>query len=44
MAQCMESASYQGITQWSVVYDKSNMSLDFYSKRDFDNPLSFDFM
>lgn len=42
MAQCMESASYQGITQWSVVYDKSNMSLDFYSKRDFDNPLSFD--
>lgn len=43
MAQCMESVSYEGETQWSIVYDKINTTMDFYSKRDFDAPLSFDF-
>ena len=43
MAQCLKSVSYEGVTQWSIVYDKSNLTLDFYSKRDFDTPLSFDF-
>lgn len=43
MADCMENVSYAGITQWSIVYDKINMTLDFYSRRDFSEPLSFDF-
>lgn len=43
MARCMESVSYEGETQWSIVYDKRNATLEFYSKRNFDAPLSFDF-
>ena len=43
MADCMEKVSYEGETQWSIVYDKGNTAIDFYLKRDFDNPLSFDF-
>lgn len=43
MADCMESVSYEGETQWSIVYDRRNTTLDFYSKRNFDAPLSFDF-
>ncbi len=43
MAECMESLSYENETQWSIVYDKVNTTLDFYSKRDFDTPLSFKF-
>lgn len=41
MANCLESVSYENETQWSIVYDKINLTLDFYSKRDFDAPLSF---
>lgn len=43
MADCMKSVSYEGETQWSIVYDKQNMTLDFYNRRDFYAPLSFDF-
>ncbi len=43
MADCMENVSYVGITQWSIVYDKENLNMDFYSRRDFSEPLSFDF-
>ena len=43
MAQCMESVSYEKETQWSIVYDKRNLTLDFYSERNFDAPLSFDY-
>lgn len=43
MAACMESVSYENETQWSIVYDKRNTTLDFYSERDFGTPLSFDF-
>ncbi|MBQ7809724.1 MAG: linear amide C-N hydrolase [Clostridia bacterium] len=43
MAECMENVSYEGETQWSIVYDKHNLNLDFYSERNFDAPLSFDF-
>ncbi len=41
MADCMESVSYSGITQWSVVYDIENLELQFYFQRQFDNPLTF---
>ncbi|MDO4419650.1 MAG: carcinine hydrolase/isopenicillin-N N-acyltransferase family protein, partial [Ruminococcus sp.] len=41
MADCLESVSYENETQWSIVYDKINLTLDFYSKRGFDAPLSF---
>ncbi len=43
MADCMESVSYESETQWSIVYDKRNLALEFYSQRNFDVPLSFDF-
>lgn len=43
MADCMESVSYESETQWSIVYDKRNLALEFYSQRNFDAPLSFDF-
>lgn len=43
MAECMESVSYEKETQWSIVYDKNSLTMDFYSKRNFDCPLSFDF-
>lgn len=43
MAGCMESVSYEGETQWSIVYDKANLCMDFYNRRDFEIPLSFDF-
>lgn len=43
MAECMEKVSYANETQWSIVYDKENLNMDFYNRRDYDNPLSFDF-
>ncbi len=43
MAGCMENVSYAGETQWSIVYDKENLTMDFYNRRDFGSPLSFDF-
>ena len=39
----MESVSYAGITQWSIVYDTKNMILDFYWQRDFENSHQFKF-
>ena len=41
MANCMESVSYEGQTQWSVIYDIEELKLDFYFQRQFDNPLTF---
>ncbi|MEE1219750.1 MAG: C45 family peptidase [Ruminococcus sp.] len=41
MADAMESVSYSDTTQWSIVYDMENLKLDFYFKRQFDNPLEF---
>ncbi len=41
MADAMESVSYQGETQWSIVYDMENLELDFYFQRQFENPLEF---
>lgn len=43
MAGCMEAVSYEDETQWSIVYDKRNLTLDFYSKTDFKTPYSFNF-
>lgn len=43
MAECMKSVSYEDETQWSIVYDRNNMTLDFYNRRDFSAPLSFAF-
>lgn len=43
MADCMESVSYENETKWSIVYDKENLTMDFYNRRDFQSPLSFDF-
>ena len=41
MAKCMSDVSYENETQWSVVYDIENLELDFYFRRQFDNPLTF---
>lgn len=43
MADCMEAVSYQKETQWSIVYNKRDLTLDFYLRRNFDNPFRFDF-
>ncbi|MBQ7918638.1 MAG: linear amide C-N hydrolase [Lachnospiraceae bacterium] len=40
----MESVSYAGITQWSIVYDTKNMVLDFFWQRDYENPHQFKFV
>lgn len=41
MKQIMESVSYSGITQWSIVYDTAGMALDFYWQRGYDAPHRF---
>ena len=37
----MAAVSYEGITQWSIVYDMENASFDFYWQRDYDNPYTY---
>lgn len=41
MRDCMAAVSYEGITQWSIVYDMENASFDFYWQRDYDNPYTY---
>lgn len=41
LKSCMEKVSYQNITQWSIVYDAENVALDFYWKRQYEQPYHF---
>ncbi len=41
MRNCLEDVSYEGETQWSIVYNLDKTALDFYHKRDFENSHSF---
>lgn len=41
MQDAMASVSYQGITQWSIVYDKENTTFDFYWQMNFDKPYTY---
>ncbi|MBQ8278645.1 MAG: linear amide C-N hydrolase [Roseburia sp.] len=38
MRDSMSAVSYEGITQWSIVYDMENTSFEFYWQRDYDTP------
>ena len=42
LKSCMEKVSYQNITQWSIVYDAENVALDFYWKRQYEQPHHFE--
>ena len=41
MKEAMAKASYEDETLWTVVYDKENLNLSFYLKRDYDSPLNY---
>ncbi len=41
MRDCMEAVSYEGETQWSIVYNLDNSALDFYYRRDYESSHSF---
>lgn len=36
LQEVMETVSYPDITQWSIVYDKTNRTVDFYWQRQYD--------
>ncbi|MDO4332941.1 MAG: C45 family peptidase [Eubacteriales bacterium] len=38
----MENVSYEDETQWSIVYDKRNLTIDFYWRRQYDKPYHYD--
>lgn len=42
LKNCMESVSYEDITQWSIIYDKMNLTIDFYWQRQYDLPYHFE--
>lgn len=42
MRNAMSTASYEGLTQWSIVYDLEAGSLDFYWQRKFNAPYHFE--
>lgn len=42
LREVMEAASYPDETQWSIVYDKTNRTLDFYWQRQYDAPHRFE--
>lgn len=39
---CMEKVSYPDITQWSIVYDKKNLKIDYYWQRNYEKSFSFE--
>lgn len=41
MRDTMETVSYSGITQWSIVYDLETKAFDFYWQMQFGKPYSF---
>jgi len=43
MRQAMEAVSYDGITRWSIVYNRKENTLDFCWDRNFDHPYTFSF-
>lgn len=38
----MEAVSYPDITQWSIFYDKTNLTIDYYWQRQYDIPYHFE--
>lgn len=42
LKSCMEQVSYEDETQWSIVYDKKNLTIDFYWRRQYDKPYHYD--
>lgn len=42
MRDTMAAASYEGITQWSIVYDMDAVAFDFYLNRQYDKPHHFE--
>ena len=43
LRDAMEAVSYEGITQWSIVYDREAKAFDFYWQRKFQTPYRFTF-
>lgn len=43
LQEVMETVSYPDITQWSIVYDKTDRTLDFYWQKQYDVPYHFEF-
>ena len=41
LAATMQNASYAKETQWSIVFDMENKTLDFYWQRQFEAPHHF---
>ncbi len=41
MKSCLENVSYDGITQWSIVYNLDKTAMDFYFHRDYESSHSF---
>ncbi len=42
LQEVMETVSYPDITQWSIVYDKTDRTLDFYWQKQYDAPYHFE--
>ncbi len=38
LRDCMEAVSYEGTTQWSIVFDSQNLTADYYWQRKYDQP------
>lgn len=42
LQDAMETVSYSDITQWSIIYNKTNCTMDFYWQRKYDTPFHFE--
>ena len=42
LQEIMETVSYSNVTQWSIIYDKTNRTADFYWQRQYDTPHHFE--
>lgn len=42
LQEIMETVSYSDVTQWSIIYDKTNGTADFYWQRQYDTPHHFE--
>lgn len=38
----METVSYSNITQWSIIYDKTDLTVDYYWQRQYETPHHFE--
>ncbi|MGN0156338.1 MAG: C45 family autoproteolytic acyltransferase/hydrolase [Lachnospiraceae bacterium] len=41
MRDTLQQNSYEGETQWSIVYNQDALTIDFYWQRQYDSPISF---